>query len=51
MWEKVPEDFRCQDLAVDKWNEVEIKCQETGEIEMEDIFDGQHTMEKKEEEK
>ena len=29
---KGPKDFRCQDLTVDKWAEVEIKCQETGEI-------------------
>ena len=48
---KVKDDFRCQDLAVDKWAEVEIRCPETGEIEMEDILDGQHTMEEKEEEK
>ena len=48
---KGPEDFRCQDLAVDKWAEVEIKCPETGEIEKEDIFDGKQTMEEKEEER
>ena len=31
--------FKCQDLAVDKWKEVEVNDDETRDIKLEDIFD------------
>ena len=33
------EQFKCQDLAVDKWKEVEVHDDETGDIKLVDIFD------------
>ena len=45
------EDYKCQDLSVDRWSEVEVKNYETGEIEMKDIWDGEQVMEGKLEEK
>ena len=45
------EDYKCQDLSVDRWSEVEVKNDETGEIEMKDIWDGEQVMEGKLEEK
>ena len=45
------EDYKCQDLSVDRWSEVEIENDETGEIEMKDLWDGEQVMEGKLEEK
>ena len=44
-------DYKCQDLSVDKWSEVEISNDVTGELEFKDIYDGVHIMEKTDEEK
>ena len=38
-------------MSVDKWEEVEVKNYETGEMEMKDIWTGEINMEEKEEEK
>ena len=48
---KYCEDFKCQSLMVDKWKEVEIKNEETGLEEIEDVHDGEVVMEEKKEEK
>ena len=48
---KYCEDFKCQSLMVDKWKEVEIKNEETGLEEIEDVHDGEVVMEGKKEEK
>ena len=48
---KVQEEYKCQNLSVDKWAEVEVKNDLTGEMEMKDIYDGEYTMEEKSEEK
>jgi hypothetical protein len=45
------EEYKCQDLSVDKWTEVEVTNDETGEVEMEDHYAGEHIMEEKEEER
>ena len=45
------EDYKCQDLSVDKWTEVEVQNEVTGEQELKDIFTGEQVMEQKEEEK
>ena len=45
------EDYKCQDLSVDKWTEVEVQNEVTGEQEFKDIFTGEQVMEQKEEEK
>ena len=34
----VQEDFKCQDLSVDQWKEVEVKNDVTGEVDLEDIW-------------
>ena len=47
---RVGREYKCQDLKVDKWEEVKIKNDENIEIE-EDIFVGEHKMEEKSEEK
>ena len=47
----VKEAYKCQELSVDKWNEVEMENDITGEIETQDIYDGDHLMEEKTEEK
>ena len=47
----VREAYKCQDLSVDKWKEVEMENDITGEIETKDIYDGDHLMEEKTEEK
>ena len=44
-------EYKYQDLSVDKWEEVEVKNYETGEMEMKDIWTGEINMEEKEEEK
>ena len=44
-------DYKCQDLSVDKWSEVEISNDVTGELEFKDIYDGVHIMEETDEEK
>ena len=44
-------EYKCQDLSVDKWEEVELINDETGEMEMKDIWTGELNMEEKEEEK
>ena len=45
------EEFKCQNLTVDKWKEVEVHYDEIGDIKLEDIFDGEAIMEEKNEEK
>ena len=37
-------DYMCQDLKVEHWGEVEIKNDESGEIEVQDIFEGEKVM-------
>ena len=44
-------DYKCQDLSVDKWTEVKVQNDVSGMGDMKDIFDGEHLMEKKEDEK
>ena len=44
-------DYKCQDLSVDKWTEVEVKNDITGDVELKDTIDGEHIMEEKEDEK
>ena len=48
---KYCEDFKCQNLTVDNWEEIEVTNEETGKVEMEDHFIGEETMEEKNEEK
>ena len=43
--------YKCQDLVVDKWSEVQIKNDDTGDMENDDCFVGEHVMEDKSEEK
>ena len=45
------EEFKCQDLFVDKWTEVDVKNDVTGEVDISDDWVGEHTMEDKHEEK
>ena len=40
-------DYKCQDLSVDKWTEVEVQNDVSGMVDMKDIFDGEHLMEEK----
>ena len=47
----VQEDFKCQDLSVDQWKEVEVRNDVTGEVDLEDIWTGEKVMEDKSEEK
>ena len=47
----VKDDFKCQDLTVDKWTEVKVHNDVSGEIELKDMFEGEHCMEKTEDEK
>jgi hypothetical protein len=44
-------EYKCQDLSVDRWEEVELIKDDTGEMEMKDIWSGELNMEEKEEEK
>ena len=44
-------DFKCQDLFIDKWSEVAIKGEYSEEIDYKDVFEGEHTMEQKNEER
>ena len=44
-------DFKCQQMAVDKWTEIEIKNDETDELELKDVFEGEEYMEKRSDEK
>ena len=44
-------DFKCQNLLVDKWTEIEIKGEDLQETSYKDVYDGQHMIEQKEEEK
>ena len=48
---KLCEDFKCQTLKVDDWEEIEIKNEETGIDEIEDVVEGEEEMEVKLEEK
>jgi hypothetical protein len=41
------EEFKCQDLSVDKWTEVDVKNDVTGEVEIEDVCVGEQIMEEK----
>ena len=43
--------YKCQELSVDKWSEVEIRNDVTGDMETNDLFEGDHIMEEKSEEK
>ena len=45
------ENFKCQELKVDNWEEVEIKNDETGVEDIKDVCNGEITMEEKQEEK
>ena len=48
---KYCEDFKCQNLMVDSWEEVEVKNDETGITQIEDTFVGEELMEEKDDEK
>ena len=43
--------YKCQELLVDKWSEVELRNDVTGDMETNDLFEGDHIMEEKFEEK
>ena len=45
------EEYKCQDLSVDTWTEMEIRNEATGEFEFKDIDDGDYKLEEKSEEK
>ena len=45
------EEFKCQDVRVENWTELEMKNDISGEMEMKDTFAGEFVMENKEEEK
>ena len=45
------EEYKCLDLSVDKWAEVEFKNEVTGEIDVKDVYDGVQLMEEKEDDK
>ena len=45
------EEFKCQNLTVDKWEEIEVKDKESGLINIEDSCNGEDIMETKDEEK
>ena len=47
----VKEEFKCQDLLVETWKEVEVINDVTGDIEIKDVFNGDAIMEQKSEEK
>ena len=44
-------DFKCQDLMIDKWKEVNVKGEYSEESNHTDVFEGEHIMEQKEEER
>ena len=44
-------DFKCQDLFLDKWTEVEIKGEESEKTEVKDLYDGEELIEQKEEDR
>ena len=43
--------YKCQDMLVDRWTEVEIKNDVTGEVDTKDILNGEQLMEEKTEER
>ena len=45
------EDFKCQQLFVDNWEEVEVENTDTGEVKIEDCCVGEEIMEEKDSEK
>ena len=45
------EEFKCQDLSVEKWTELEVTNDITGEAEIKDIWSGEENIEEKTEEK
>ena len=45
------ETFKCQDLEVDKWSEIEVQNEETGEYEKKDIYEWDHIMEETKDER
>ena len=45
------EDYKCQKLSVDKWTEVEVANDVTGEVSLEDSCQGEQITEEKSEEK
>ena len=48
---KTKEDFKCQPVFVDKWEEVEVKTGQSTKTVMEDHHVGEDEMEEKTEEK
>ena len=48
---KTKEDYKCQPLFVDNWEEKAVEECETGTIQIEDVCEGEDLMEEKEEEK
>ena len=48
---KCKEDFKCQNLFVDNWKEIEVKNEETGISHIEDTLVGEEIMEEKAEDK
>ena len=43
--------YKCQELFVDKWSEVELRNDVTGDIETNDLFEGEQAVEEKSEDK
>ena len=48
---KTSVEFKCQDLFLDKWTEIEIKEEESEETKYKDLYDGENIMEQKEEDR
>ena len=48
---KYCEEFKCQNLTVDNWEEVEVNNDDTGNIFIEDFCNGEVAMEEKDHEK
>ena len=48
---KTSVDFKCQDLFLDKWAEIEIKEEESEEIKHKDVYEGENIIEQKEEDR
>ena len=48
---QIAKEYKCKDLSVDKWTEMDIKNEETGELKMTDVCQGEEKMEEKMEER
>ena len=35
-------EFKCQDLLVEKWTEIEVKVKDLEKMVQKDVFDGEH---------